>query len=82
LSRLKDQDTSEEVFYKTVYKIFDSYEQWCIQNDCYDSADIVNHILSQIKWNGYHGPPIHFIMCDEVQDLPPSTLYLLLRITE
>lgn len=44
--------------------------------------DVVNYIMSQIKSNGYSGPPIHYLMIDEVQDLPHSTLFLLTRITE
>lgn len=67
---------------KKIFEIFYCYERWAYDNNYYDSSDIVNHILSMVKWNGYHGPPIHFIMCDEVQDLPPATLLLLLKITD
>jgi superfamily I DNA/RNA helicase len=48
----------------------------------FDFSDLVNHVLSQIRWNGYRGSPIHFMMCDEVQDLPPNILLLLLNVTE
>ena len=67
---------------KKIYDIFYCYERWAYGNNYYDSSDIVNHILNQVKWYGYQGPPIHFIMCDEVQDLPPATLLLLLKITD
>lgn len=67
---------------KKIYEIFYRYENWCLNNNYFDMSDVVNHILSQIKWNGYHGLPIHFVMCDEVQDLPPATLLLLLKIAE
>ena len=65
-----------------LYEIFYLYERWAWENNYYDQSDLVNHILSQIKWNGYHGQPIHFIMCDEVQDLPPAALLLLLKLAE
>ena len=66
----------------TIYNIFYEYEDWCRRNNCYDMLDIVNHILSQMRWKQYTGIPIHFIMCDEVQDLPPAALFLLLKVTE
>ena len=44
--------------------------------------DVVNYIVNQLNWYGYNGPPIHFIMVDEVQDLTHSILLLLLKVTE
>lgn len=44
--------------------------------------DVVNYILNQIKSNRYSGPSIHFLMIDEVQDLPHATLFLLIKLTE
>ncbi len=44
--------------------------------------DVVNYILSQIRSGRYNGPPIHYMMIDEVQDLPHATLYLLMKVTE
>jgi len=44
--------------------------------------DIVNHILREIVIKGYTGTPIHFIMIDEVQDLPHATILLLMKLSE
>ncbi len=44
--------------------------------------DVVNYILTQIRWRGYAGPSIHYLMIDEVQDLPHATLYLLTKIAQ
>jgi superfamily I DNA/RNA helicase len=42
--------------------------------------DAVNYILNYIRFKGYNGPEIHYIMIDEVQDLPHSIIYLLSKI--
>ncbi len=39
--------------------------------------DAVNYILNYIRTRGYTGPEIHYVMIDEVQDLPHSMIYLL-----
>lgn len=39
--------------------------------------DAVNYILNRIRYCGYEGPEIHYIMIDEVQDLPHAIVYLL-----
>lgn len=39
--------------------------------------DTVNYILNYIRYRGYDGPEIHYLMIDEVQDLPHSIVYLL-----
>jgi len=39
--------------------------------------DAVNYILNFIRFRGYDGPEIHYIMIDEVQDLPHAMVYLL-----
>ena len=77
-----DKTIFTSALHPLLYEIFYLYEKWAYQNNYYDQSDLVNHILSQIKWNGYHGQPIHFIMCDEVQDLPPAALLLLLKLAE
>jgi superfamily I DNA/RNA helicase len=48
----------------------------------YDMMDVVNYILSQMRFRGYSGPSIHYLMIDEVQDLPHATLYMLVKIAE
>lgn len=42
--------------------------------------DIVNHILSEMIFKGYNGPKINYLFIDEVQDLPPATIFLLSKI--
>lgn len=42
--------------------------------------DLVNHILSDIDIYGYQGPMLNYLFVDEVQDLPPATLYLVSKI--
>jgi superfamily I DNA/RNA helicase len=39
--------------------------------------DAVNYILNFMRFRGYTGPEIHYVMIDEVQDLPHSIIYLL-----
>jgi superfamily I DNA/RNA helicase len=43
--------------------------------------DAVNYILNYIRFRGrgYTGPEIHYVMIDEVQDLPHAIIYLLSR---
>ena len=77
-----DQNVFDEYMQGLIYNIFYKYERWSYENNYYDMSDVVNHLLEQIKWYGYHGQPIHFIMCDEVQDLTPATLLLLLKVAE
>lgn len=43
----------------------------------YDLMDTVNYILNFIRFRGYTGPEIHYVMIDEVQDLPHAIIYLL-----
>jgi superfamily I DNA/RNA helicase len=42
--------------------------------------DVVSYILNKIKLVGYEGTDIHYVMIDEVQDLPHSIIYLLSKI--
>ena len=39
--------------------------------------DAVNYILNYLRFRTYEGPELHYIMIDEVQDLPHSIIYLL-----
>jgi superfamily I DNA/RNA helicase len=39
--------------------------------------DTVSYILNKIRLQGYSGPEIHYVMIDEVQDLPHSIIYLI-----
>lgn len=63
-----------------IWDLFILYERWKNTNLAYDFQDLVNFILSQIKTYGYNGAPIHYILVDEVQDLTPATISLLMTI--
>ena len=44
--------------------------------------DIVNHCNREIDAYRYFGSPVHFMLVDEVQDLTPATIKLLVKVTE
>lgn len=44
--------------------------------------DVVNYILCQLKYHKDCLIPIHYMMIDEVQDLPHAVLQLLIEITD
>lgn len=67
---------------ETIFEIFCMYERWKLAQGAYDILDIVNYILTQMRFGRYNGTPIHFMMVDEVQDLPHSILLLLSNVTE
>lgn len=60
-----------------VYETFCQYERWKIRVGAYDIMDAVNYILNYIRFRVYDAPEIHYIMIDEVQDLPHAMVYLL-----
>lgn len=58
------------------------YEQWKQTNGCYDFMDVVNYIWRNVAY-GYNNRVtlLHYIMVDEVQDLPMNVLMLIKRLT-
>lgn len=60
-----------------VYETFCQYERWKMRSGGYDMMDAVGYILNYIRFRGYEGPELHYLMIDEVQDLPHSIVYLL-----
>ena len=68
---------------KTVYWIFLEYEKWKKEVNAFDLMDLVHHVNSSGKTNQryYSDLRINYLMIDEVQDLTPKTLQLLLKIT-
>ena len=72
--------TPEEKY--EIWDLFILYERWKVREDAYDMQDVVNYLLNQISFYGYSGVPIHYMMIDEVQDLTPSTISLLLLLTK
>lgn len=65
-----------------IWDLFIVYERWKVREDAYDMQDVVNYLLNQVSFYGYNGVPVHYMMVDEVQDLTPATLYLLLHLTK
>lgn len=65
-----------------IWELFILYERWKVQQSAYDMQDVVNYLLNQISFYGYNGVPIHYMMIDEVQDLTPATISLLLLLTK
>lgn len=65
-----------------IYKCYLRYETWKRDIKGFDFMDLVNHILREQQGMVYRGVPIHFMLVDEVQDLTPATIKLLLQITE
>ena len=63
-----------------IWDFFKEYEKWKNNVGAYDFQDVINHILSSVKYNGYSGVPIHYMMVDEVQDLTHASITLLLSI--
>ena len=63
-----------------IWDFFYEYEKWKNSVGAYDFQDVINHILRSVKYNGYSGVPIHYMMADEVQDLTHASITLLLSI--
>ena len=42
--------------------------------------DAVNYILNYIRFRSYEGPELHYVMIDEVQDLPHAIVYLFSKV--
>jgi superfamily I DNA/RNA helicase len=58
------------------------YEKWKSQNNSYDMMDLVGHLMK--SGSGYYSKSslkMDYLMVDEVQDLTPKTLQLLIRLT-
>lgn len=68
---------------KTVYWIFLEYERWKKDSNAFDLMDLVHHIYTNGKASQryYNDMRINYLMIDEVQDLTPKTLQLLLKVT-
>ena len=67
---------------KAIYYIFLEYEKWKSEQRAYDFMDVVNHIQKRL-WYGevLKRMTMDYLMVDEVQDLTPKTLQILLRLT-
>lgn len=69
---------------QTVYWIFIEYEKWKEEQNAFDLMDLVIHIRrsSKVTSHWYHEIKMDYLMIDEVQDLTPATLDLLIRLTK
>ncbi|KAF5198891.1 UvrD-like Helicase, ATP-binding domain, P-loop containing nucleoside triphosphate hydrolase, partial [Thalictrum thalictroides] len=59
-----------------IYQIFLNYEKKKRQNGEYDISDLVLHIHSQLRHEGYSGAMMDFVYIDEVQDFTLNQLLL------
>ena len=64
-----------------MYAIYLEYERWKQERNAFDLMDLVQYIFNSSKvtssWYG-QAMRMDFLMIDEVQDLTPSTMQLLL----
>lgn len=67
---------------ENVYAIYEWYEEWKLQDRGFDLMDIINYVLARVVRSSYCGPPIHYLMIDEVQDLPYVFILLLSLVVE
>lgn len=68
---------------QTVYWIFIEYEKWKDEQNAFDLMDLVIHIRksNKVSSSWYQELRMDYLMIDEVQDLTPATLDLLIRLT-
>ena len=62
-----------------IYWIYVKYEQWKTENNLYDFMDVVKHV--SLHYPGYLKSKIDYLIVDEVQDLTPLTIQLLVSVT-
>ncbi|KAM3131736.1 hypothetical protein pb186bvf_016132 [Paramecium bursaria] len=74
--------TLKQELLKQIYGLYIKYEKWKMENKYYDLMDAVNYILMNIKKSHYNFHKIHYLMVDEVQDLPDNILILLKKVTQ
>ena len=66
----------------TLYYLFLKYEEWKLNVRAFDFLDVVNHVLYEMGSNGgSQSKKIDYLIIDEVQDLYPKTVKLLLEQT-
>jgi len=64
-----------------VYMLFLKYEKWRQRMKAYDMMDLTNHILKQVKMGALlEQTKFHFLMVDEVQDLTPNIILLMVKL--
>ncbi|CAD8159005.1 unnamed protein product [Paramecium pentaurelia] len=71
-----------EVQTKLLYKAFETYERLKQSYGYYDLLDIVNHINYELSQGNDMIECVHYLMLDELQDVPRAVLVLLDRMAE
>jgi len=64
---------------RALYLIYVKYENWKIKNNYYDFMDVVKHVFKY--YNSSNVARLDYLVIDEVQDLAPLTIQLLLLAT-
>ena len=62
-----------------IYLLYIKYENWKTNNHYYDFMDIVRHVIRNYPYKKKHS--IDYLVVDEVQDLTPLTIQLLIGAT-
>ena len=62
-----------------IYWLYVKYEQWKNENNFYDFMDVVKHV--SLHYPSYLKSKIDYLIVDEVQDLTPLTIQLLVSVT-
>lgn len=62
-----------------IYLIYVKYEDWKYKNHYYDFMDVVRHVIRFYPF--YSKQNLDYLVVDEVQDLTPLTIQLLIGIT-
>ena len=65
---------------QTIYYMFLEYERWKNEINGFDLMDLVRYILKSLMSYTTRDLRMDFLMIDEVQDLTPMTLELLLKV--
>ncbi|CAK94027.1 unnamed protein product (macronuclear) [Paramecium tetraurelia] len=65
-----------------VYEAFQIYEQLKYQLGYYDLLDLVNHINQELAFGDDVIENVHYLLLDELQDVPRAVLILLDQLTE
>ncbi|CAD8203599.1 unnamed protein product [Paramecium octaurelia] len=65
-----------------VYEAFQIYEQYKYQLGYYDLLDLVNHINQELANGNDFIENVHYLLLDELQDVPRAVLILLDQLTD
>ena len=72
---------------RNIYFAFLQYEKWKNKISAFDFMDVIDHVWKN-KWQGIlytrrgYGLQFDYLLVDEVQDLPPKAIKLLMSLTK